>query len=106
MEIALLSGTHCTTVAATDPKDVGESCDEDENEPIRTGTPNVDEPTAKDPVFDITQALHDRSGHLIGAVGMDIKPQPHTDRASALARAQALLRELESRIPSAAALRR
>ena len=106
IEIALLSGAKCVTVAATDPKDVGEACDDDENRPIRTGVPNVDEPTKEDPVYDITQALHDQSGRLIGAVGMDIKPVANGDRASALARANTLLRELEARIPSAAALRK
>ncbi len=106
MEIALTSDKGCATIAATDPKDVGEKCDADELGPIKTGAPNVEAPTTDDPVFDITQALHDRSGQLIGAVGMDIVPPPNGDRDVALARAKALLQELEAQIASAVALRK
>jgi hypothetical protein len=106
MEIALLSTAGCATIAATDPKDIGERCDADELGPIRTGTPNIEAPTADDPVFDITQALHDKSGRLVGAVGMDIKPPAGGEREIALARAKALLAELEALIPSAAELRK
>ena len=34
MEIALLSERGCATIAATDPKDIGERCDADELGPI------------------------------------------------------------------------
>jgi hypothetical protein len=105
MEIALLTDGNCATVAATDPKDVGEACDDDEKGPIRSGVPNVEAPTAEDPVFDITQALHDSTGRLIGAVGMDVKPATNRNREAALSEARALLRELEAKIPSSAALR-
>ena len=90
----------CKTIAATDPKDVGERCDDDEIGPMRTGEPDVGAPTRDDPVYDITQALHDATGRLIGAVGMDIKPMAGQDRAAALVVARRLLRELEARIPS------
>jgi hypothetical protein len=100
MELALQTAEGCKTVAATDLKDVGEKCDDDELGPMRTGEPDVEEPTKDDPVYDITQALHDSAGTLIGAVGMDLKPAPGKDRAAMVAQARAILRELEARIPS------
>ncbi|HEY9384061.1 MAG TPA: PDC sensor domain-containing protein [Gemmatimonadales bacterium] len=74
LELAVTANEGGKTVAATAPEDVGEKCDADELGPIRTGKPDVEGPTKADPVFDITQALHDAAGHLIGAVGMDLKP--------------------------------
>ena len=100
LELAVGPLEDCKTVAATDPKDVGEKCDDDELGPMRTGKADVEAPTKDDPVYDITQALHDSAGNLIGAVGMDLEPAPGQDRAAMVARAQALLRELEAQIPS------
>ena len=103
MEVALDTLGRCRTVAASDPKDVGERCDADELGPMRTGTPNVDAPTPADPVYDITQALHDSAGRLIGAVGMDLPPNGQR-RRDVVDRARRLLRELEALIPSKASL--
>jgi len=100
VELAIISDQGCATLAATDPKDVGEKCDDDENGPIRTGQPDIEAPSKNDPVYDITQALHDSAGRLIGAVGMDIKPSAGPDRAAVVARAKTLLQELEAEIPS------
>jgi hypothetical protein len=100
VELAVGSLDDCKTVAATDRKDIGERCDDDELGPMRTGTPTVEPPTSDDPVYDITQALHDSAGRLIGAVGMDLIPEPGQDEAAMVARARAILRELEALIPS------
>ncbi len=67
---------------------------------MRTGEPFVEEPTKNDRFYDITQALHDAAGRLVGAVGLDITPKPGQDRAAVVARARALLHELEAAIPS------
>jgi len=106
VELALVVGGGCKTVAATAPEDVGERCDADELGPMRTGEPDVEVPSASDPVYDITQALHDSAGRLIGAVGMDLKPAAGQDRAAVLAKAREILREMEAAIPSKAALLR
>ena len=99
LEIALTSAQGCKTVAATERKDVGEKCDDDELGPIRNGKAVVEAPTKADPVYDITQALHDASGALIGAAGMDLKPTIG-DRDAVVKRAADLLRELEKTIQS------
>ncbi|MEJ2051290.1 MAG: PDC sensor domain-containing protein [Calditrichota bacterium] len=98
--MAVESGMGCATVAATDPKDIGTRCDEDEYSPMQTGEPNVEDPTKEDPIYDITQALHDSSGNLIGAVGMDLVPQPGQERDAVVAGALKILQDLEARIPS------
>ena len=104
VELAVVTGGICRTVAATAPEDVGERCDADELAPMRTGEPDVEAPSASDPVYDITQALHDSTGRLIGAVGMDLKPTAGPDRAAVLAKARAILREMEAAIPSKSAI--
>ena len=91
LELAVTAGGRCKTVAATAAEEVGEKCDADELGPIRTGKPDVEGPTKADPVFDITQALHDATGHLIGAVGMDLKPAPGLTPSAAVTRARDLL---------------
>jgi hypothetical protein len=100
VELAVVTGGVCRTVAATAREDIGERCDADELGPIRTGEPDVEAPSASDPVYDITQALHDSAGRLIGAVGMDLKPDAGKDRAAMVALARAILREMEAAIPS------
>jgi hypothetical protein len=100
VELAVVSDKGCATLAASDPKDVGEKCDADEEGPMKTGEPDVEEPSKEDPVYDITQALHDKSGKLIGAVGLDITPVAGRDRAATVAQAKAFLQELEAQIPS------
>ena len=104
LELALVTDGVCRTVAATAPEDIGERCDADELGPMRSGRPDIEAPSASDPVYDITQALHDRAGRLIGAVGMDLKPVAGPDRAAILARARAILREMEAAIAAKAAL--
>jgi hypothetical protein len=103
LELALDTAQGCHTVAASDPGDVGEACDDDELQPMKTGQPVVEAPTAGDPVYDITQALHDSTGHLIGAVGMDIRPDGRS-REEVVARAKELLGELERQVASKADL--
>lgn len=99
VELAIVRNGSCRTVAATAPEDLGETCDADENGPMRTGQPDVEAPSRSDPVYDITQALHDAHGSLVGAVGMDIAPG-NRGRAAALALAREVRRELEALIPS------
>lgn len=100
VELALTSDTGCATVAATDPADIGEKCDDDEYGPMQTGQPHVEELTREDPIYGITQALHDSSENLIGAVGMDFAPQPGQERAAVVKGALKILQDLEPRIPS------
>jgi hypothetical protein len=98
-ELALELEGVCRTIAATSKEDVGEKCDSDEIGPMSDGEPDVESPTEEDPVYDVTQALHDAAGNAIGAVGMDIDPG-HRSPEEAMKLARDVLAEIESLIPS------
>jgi hypothetical protein len=105
MELAVVSGNGCVTVAATDAGDIGHRCDDKEKQAMRSEEPFVEDPNEQDPAYIITEALHDASGRVVGVVITDVVVrEPGGGRAAALARARAIRRELESRIQSAAQL--
>lgn len=99
VELAVEVDGVCRTVAATSKEDVGERCDRDETGPMRTGRPSIEAPSKEDPVYDVTLALHDAGGRLIGAVGMDIAPAG-LDRGKVLELARQVLAGIEAGIPS------
>ena len=91
----------CVTIAATNPKDLGEKCADDEATALKTMEPVVEhEPDG----FDVTAPLHDAGGKLIGALGIDFKPQAGQTKADIVKRTAKLLREMEPQIPSKASL--
>ena len=91
----------CITIAATESKDLGEKCDEDEATALKTQKPFVEhEPDG----FDVTAPLHDARGELIGTLGIDFKPQAEQTKSGVLKRTTELLREIERQIPSKAFL--
>jgi hypothetical protein len=61
----------CKTIAATEVKEIGEKCDEDEFAAMKTDQPFVEK--EKDE-FDATLPIHDAAGKIIGTVGMDLRP--------------------------------
>ncbi len=68
---------------------------------MKTGEPVVEqEPEG----FDVTAPLHDATGKLIGAVGIDFKQQHGQTKANVLELTAVLLNELEQQIPSKAFL--
>jgi hypothetical protein len=91
----------CSTIAATQAKDLGEKCDEDEAAALKTMEPVVEkEPDG----FDVTAPLHDANGKLVGALGIDFKPQAGQTKADIVKRTTKLLKEMEPQIPSKAFL--
>jgi hypothetical protein len=101
VEIAVRSPETCSTVAATDPKDVGEKCDKDELDPMRTGQPSVEKERDG---FDVTLPLHDAAGQVIGAVGMGFKLKSGQERSTVLEQARQIVQEMEAQIPASAKL--
>jgi hypothetical protein len=104
MELAALHGDGCVTVAATDAGDVGDRCDGDERRLLRAAAPRIEEPTRRDPVYIVTEPLHDSAGAVVGLLMTDLSADSVADRAAVLARARAIRQDLEARIPSAAHL--
>jgi hypothetical protein len=91
----------CVTIAATESKDLGEKCDEDEATALKTLKPFVEhEPDG----YDVTAPLHDANGKLLGTLGIDFKPEPRQTKAGILKQTEDLLKEIESQIPSEAFL--
>lgn len=95
-------GKHeCVTVASTDPKELNEKCEKEESLPMHTGKPFVEK--EKDG-YDVTVALEDLTGKIIGAVGMDFKPKTNQQQAEVVKMAEGIARELKEQIPDKARL--
>jgi hypothetical protein len=101
IELAAPTSKGCSTIASTDPKGVGEKCDQDELGPLRTGKPFVEKETDG---FDATLPLHDAAGKIIGTIGMDFKPKPGQTESIIIDQASKIVRELETQVPSKARL--
>lgn len=99
VEVALVQDGVCRTMASTALEDVLEECDADETGPMTTGRPSIKAPTAEDPVYDITQTLHDANGTVVGAVGLDIEPGD-LSRDQVVELARKVVEEMEAQIPS------
>jgi len=87
-------GHDCTTIAATDVKEMGDKCDKGEIAVMKTGKPTVEK---EGDGYDVTLPLH-VSGKTIGIIGMDFKLDQKesglVDRASVIAK------EVEDQIPA------
>lgn len=104
LELAVAGERGCRTIAATAREVVGAMCDAEVLGPMSTGKPAIAGPSRQERLFEVTQALHDSGGTLIGAAGMDLTPDAGRSRDAALTHARRLLRELEQEIPSKAKL--
>jgi hypothetical protein len=87
----------CKTIAATEAKEVGEKCDQDELTAIKTNKPFVEK--EKDE-FDITVPIHDSSGKIIATAGMDFKIEPGLTEQAVVSKAKQIASELEKRFTS------
>ena len=66
-------GKGCQTIAATEIREVGEKCDEDELTARKTNRPYVEQEKTE---FDVTVPIHDSGGKVIATAGMDFKLEP------------------------------
>ena len=99
--IATIGSKGCTTIASTDKKDIGEKCEAEDSEPIRTGKPHVDKEGKN---FDVTLPLRDQSGKTVGSVGIELPPKSGETQADVVKRVQGIAKEIEAGIPSKASL--
>jgi hypothetical protein len=99
--IATVGSGGCKTIASTDKKDIGEKCEKEDSEPIRTGKPYV-ETEGKN--FDVTLPLHDSSGKIVGSVGLELTPKPGESQDAVVEQAQSIAKEMEAAIPTKASL--
>jgi hypothetical protein len=99
MEMAVVLDDTCRTIAATDEEDLDELCGGDELGAMKQAEPDLEMPSKDEPEYEVTLALHDAKGGLIGSLGMDLDPADlNSDAALALARK--ILAEIEAKIPA------
>jgi hypothetical protein len=99
--IAVQSSTACTVVASSDRSDVGETCEEDDRMPIKTGRPSVGK---EDGEFDVAVPLRDKTGTPVGAVSIRFKKAAAQSNASVTNEATGIAKEMARQIPSKTAL--
>lgn len=99
--IAIIGAHGCSTIASTDKRDVGEKCEKDDSEPMKTGKPFVEK---EENNFDVSLPLHDLSGKAVGSVGIEIAPKAGQTEKDAIQQAQNIASEMEKGIPSKASL--
>ncbi len=99
--ISAVTSRGCVGIASTDKSDIGEKCEKDDSEPMRTGKPFVEK--EKDG-FDVSLPLHDASGKIVGSVGIGFKPSTGQTQATVTQRAEKIAHEMEAQISSKASL--
>jgi hypothetical protein len=82
---------------------LGKKADNDDMRCVFTGKPNL-EVNSTGKRFESEMQLHDRTGRVIGAVGVVFAYQKGDDQEALHARAEKIKAELEKKIPDAAAL--
>jgi len=86
----------CKTVAATEAKEIGEKCDNDELTAIKTNRAFVEQENDE---FDVTLPIHDAAGKIIATAGMDFKATGRT-KETITRQAKQIGAELEKRFQS------
>jgi ligand-binding sensor protein len=100
--IAVRTSRGCRTIASTDKSDVGEACEKDDIEPMRTGKPFVER--ERDGFGDVSVPLRDVQGRVVGSLGVSFKQAPGQTRAKVVEEAEKISKEMAAQIASKAAL--
>jgi hypothetical protein len=95
LELAAKTPTGCQTIAATEAKEVGEKCDNDELTAWKTNKPFIEQEKNE---FDATMPVHDSAGKVIATAGMDFKTEAGRTQESVARDAGKIVAELERRI--------
>jgi iron complex outermembrane receptor protein len=91
----------CSTIASDEQSGIGEKCDQEEYEVMKTGKPFVDKTTEHEKeFFDVNIPIHDAGGKAMAVVGIDFKPDPKQTAAQASAQAELIAKEIEAKVPS------
>ena len=91
----------CSTIASDEELGIGEKCDQDEQEAMKTDKPFADKTTDNgQEFFDVNVPIHDANGKILAIVGVDFKPDPKQTAAQASAQAELIAKEIEAKVPS------
>ncbi len=99
--ISVRSSRGCSTIASTDKSDIGEACEKDDLEPMRTGKPSVEKERDG---FDVSVPLRDAHGKLVGSLGVGFKRALGQTQAKVVEDALKISKEMATHIASKAAL--
>ena len=91
----------CQTIASDEANGIGENCDQDEYDVMKSNKPFVD--LAEDngtKFYDVNIPIHDTSGKVVAVVGIDFKPDPKQTAAQASAQAEKIAKEIEAKVPT------
>lgn len=94
---------HKNLIVASNFGRIGKIGDEDDMRCIRTGKSNL-EVNAAEHHYEVELALRDRSGKIVGALGVVFHYEPGVDRARLIAIADKIGREMQAQIASESAL--
>jgi hypothetical protein len=102
-EIGILATTDkgCRGIASTDRSDVGETCEADDIQPMKTGRPSVEKEGSG---FDVSVLLHDATGKIVGVLAIGFKGAPGRTEATVTETAKKMEAEMAAQIPSKAKL--
>jgi hypothetical protein len=96
-----LKTAECTTIASDEELGIGEKCDQDEYEAMKTNEPFADKTTEHEQeFFDVNVPIHGANGKTFAVVGVDFKPDPKQTAAQATEGAQRIAKEIEARVSS------
>ena len=91
----------CTTIASDEELGLGEKCDQDEQQVMKTDKPFADKTTEHgQQFFDVNVPIHDANGKIFAIVGVDFKPDPKQTAAQATKGAQQIAKEIEAKVSS------
>ena len=91
----------CTTIASDEELGIGEKCDRDEYDVMKTNKPLADDTEEHGKkFFNVNVPLHDANGKAMAVVGVDFKPNPTQTAAQATERAEQIAKEIEAKVPS------
>jgi hypothetical protein len=93
--------TDCVTIAASDPGETGEKCDNEDMTAMKTNTPSVEKETEDGKkIFSVTVPIHDLSGNVIGTAGIDFPRNSDAEQEKVTERAKQIGVELEAKFKS------
>ena len=91
----------CTTIASDEELGIGEKCDQDEYDVMKSGKPFADKTTEHGQEFyDVNVPIHDANGKVVAIIGVDFKPDPKQTAAQAADAAQQIAKEIEAKVSS------
>ena len=93
--------SRCVTIASTEIKGIGEKCDKDEFTAMKTNKPFVEkENEGGKEVYDVTIPIHDSTGKVIAAAGLDFKSEPNQTNEHITQRSLQIAKELDAKLQS------